>query len=295
MIDLHTHSTYSDGTLSPQALAELASSSGLSAVALCDHNNVDGLPEFLAAAHGMSLTAIPGVEFSTRFAGQEIHLLGLFISPEHYDTVRDRLRLLLEEKDRKNKQMLSAMAEAGLSLDYDSIKAATPGGLVNRAVIAGELVRLGHCGSVQEAFDLWLSRERGFFHPARLPDSLDTIRFIRSIGAVSVLAHPFVSLDENALRHFLEAAVPAGLDAMEVRYATFTPEQTTLAEKIAAEFGLLPSGGSDFHGSNKPEISIGTGKGSLFVPEAFLEALCRRQKTHAKKTGSIWKIPDNLV
>ena len=279
MIDLHTHSTCSDGTCVPAELIALAEEAGLTAVALCDHNTVKGLPEFLAAAEGSPVTAVPGVEFSTEHEGVELHILGLFIPTGHYGTVTKFLDRILEEKERSNRDLIRALNAVGMELDYDAIRADHPDGVINRAVIAGEMVRKGYVSSVKEAFSQWLSPKRGYYHPPRRPGSLEIIRLIRSIGCVSVLAHPFLDLDEGGLRRFLSDAVPAGLDGMETRYSRFSEEQSRLAARIAREFGLLESGGSDFHGEIKPDIRMGTGTGALSVPDAFLirlrERICR--------------------
>ena len=278
MIDLHTHSTYSDGTLTPTEVLLQAEQAGLSAVALCDHNTVNGLPEFLAAAQDRSVEAVAGVEFSTEYEGTELHILGLFIPPEHHQTVTDLLDDMLDAKERSNRDLLEALKTAGIEMDYDALRAENPGGIINRAVIAAEMVRCGYVGSVKEAFSRWLNESRGYYRPPRRLASLDTIRFIRSIGAVSVLAHPFLDLDEAGLRRFLSKAVEAGLDGMETRYATFDEETSQLAKRIADEFGLLESGGSDFHGANKPDIQLGTGRGDLSVPERFLTELKKAKK-----------------
>lgn len=276
--DLHTHSTYSDGTFSPEALIRCAESAGLQAVALCDHNTVAGLPDFLAAARESWVEAIPGIEFSTDYLGTELHMLGLFIQPQHYAAVTELVDSMLRKKEHSNIDLVNALRGADIHLDYPAIKAATNGGTVNRAVIAAEMVRLGYCGSVKEAFSLWLSPKRGFYQPPPRLDVFEVIRFIKSIGAVAVLAHPFLSLEEAGLRGFLAEAVPCGLDGMETLYPKFTPEETALAHRIAEEYGLLESGGSDFHGANKPDIQMGTGRGELQVPTALLEALRLRQR-----------------
>lgn len=283
MIDLHVHSTFSDGTCTPTELIELAQKAGVAVLALCDHNTVAGLPEFLTAAQGSGVNAVPGVEFSTEYNGIELHILGLFIPPEHYSDIAALLNDALARKERSNRELVLALSEAGLKMDYDLIRAANPDGMINRAVIGAEMVRLGYVSSVQEAFSQWLGEKHGFYRPARRPDSLEIIRFIRSIGCVSVLAHPFLDLDEAGLRNFLNEAVESGLDGMETCYAGFDRETTELARKITGEYGLLESGGSDFHGANKPDIQIGTGRGTLCVPEEFFAALeerNRRRKTN---------------
>ena len=273
--DIHVHSYYSDGTCAPGELIRLAEAAGLSAVALCDHNTVGGLPEFLAAAEGSTVEAVPGIEFSTEYQGTELHILGLFIKPEAYPLIHEQMEAALRRKEQSNLDLVARLREAGLPLDYHKIREEASGS-VNRAVIAAHMVKLGICESVQEAFDCWLSPKCGYYVPPVLSDSLEIIRFIKSIGAAAVLAHPFLNLDEAGLRAFLPEAVACGLDGMEVLYPKFTPEQTVLAQKIAEEFGILSSGGSDFHGDNKPDIAMGTGRGNLVIPLEFLEQLRKR-------------------
>lgn len=274
--DLHAHSVYSDGTLTPAELIRLAEESEVYAVALCDHNTVAGLPSFLAAASESMVRAVAGIEFSTDYHGEELHMLGLFIGPQHYDAITERVEQMLQRKEQSNLDLIAGLRGAGIYLDYERIKAATPGGSVNRAVIAAEMVRLGYCSSVKEAFANWLSEKHGYFRPPRRLDALETIGFIKSMGAVAVLAHPFLNLDEAQLREFLPQAVACGLDAMEVFYPKFSEEQTLLAGRMAEEFGLLPSGGSDFHGANKPDIQLGTGRGNLRVSCRVLDNLAAR-------------------
>lgn len=287
MIDLHTHSTFSDGTVTPTELIALCKQTGITSIALCDHNTVSGLPEFLNAARMHNIEAIPGVEFSTEYNGTELHILGLFISPEHYGTVAELLNDMLAEKERSNRALVKALDCVGIHIDYDAIRANNPEGSVNRAVIAAEMVRLGFVASVKDAFSQWLSEKHGLYHPPRRLGSLDTIRFIRSIGAVSVLAHPFLDLDESGLRCFLRDTTEVGLDGMETRYSKFDDLTSCIATEIAHEYGLLESGGSDFHGANKPDIQLGTGRGSLAVPEEFLNLLKQRSAAVLKRNSSL--------
>ena len=274
LCDLHTHSTFSDGTCTPEELVALAEKLGLGAIALTDHNTVAGLPAFLEAARGKAVEPVPGVEFSTDYRGRELHILGLFVRPEHYTAITRKMDAMLEEKDRCNRQLIEKLNMTGLRLDYDKIKTATPTGQVHRAVIGAEITRLGYADSVKDAFDRFLSLKRGYYQPPKRPEALDMIRFIKSMGAVAVLAHPFLNLKrEENLRAFLEEAAEYGLDGMETRYPLFDEEATALAERLAAQYGLLPSGGSDFHGDNKPDIALCTGKGNLRVPMELFEAL----------------------
>ena len=270
--DLHTHSNFSDGTCTPVSLIQAAEHLGLTAIALTDHNTVAGLPDFLAAGQGSAVEAVPGCEFSTDYCGVELHILGLFITPDHYEAVTSLLEKAQREKQQSNIDLVAALNAAGYVLDYAQI-CETCNGQINRAHIAAAMVQKGYFVSMQEAFRGPLSAEHGFYRPPRRIDAYDCIRFIKSIGAVAVMAHPFLSLDEAQLRAFLPKAVEAGLDGMEVAYSKYSPETTRTAFQVADDFGLCYSGGSDFHGDNKPDIALGTGRGNLAIPSKWLEDL----------------------
>ena len=273
--DLHAHSYYSDGSLSPAQLVEAAQEAGLSAVVLSDHNTVAGLREFVAAAENTSVEAVPAIEFSTEYQGSELHILGLFVLPENFAPIGQVLEQFLIRKEKSNRSLIAALNAAGMALDYDAI-ADKAAGWINRAVIAEEMVRLGYCESVKDAFSRYLKVSCGYYVPPQRPDAFETIRFIKSLGCAAVLAHPFLNLQEAQLRELLPEAKAAGLDAMEVYYSRYDEKTTALAKKIAAEYGILESGGSDFHGTAKPDISLGTGTGDLHIPLTILEKLKNR-------------------
>ncbi len=277
LCDLHVHSNYSDGTLTPEQIVCQAQTAGLSAVALTDHNTVAGLGNFLRAAEGTSLEAIPGIEFSTDYLDVELHIVSLFIREEHYDAITQITDDMQQRKMQSNLDLIAALNQAGYKVDYQKIKASMPTGEPNRALIAAELTRLGYTPDIQSAFKTLLGAKCGYYHPPKRIDVFELIDFVRSIGAVPVLAHPFLSLKESdALRRFLAPATECGLVGMEVLYSKFTPEQTTEAMSIADEFDLLYSGGSDFHGENKPDIALGVGRGNLQIPINYLDALRSR-------------------
>lgn len=278
LCDLHVHSHYSDGTCSPAQLIELAKHAKLSAIALCDHNTVDGLPDLLAAAEGSGIEAVPGIEFSTDYEDTELHILGLFIRPEHYDAINALMDDVKRRKEQSNIDLVAQLRSAGYDIDYDTIKASTPTGFVNRALVGAELTKKGYTESIQDAFKRLLSPKHGYYTPPKRPDAYETISFIKGMGAVAVLAHPFLNLDQAGLRRFLPRAVELGLDGMEVLYPKYSPEETALACEIAEEFSILPSGGSDFHGENKPDIQIGTGRGNLQIPLQYLADLQQKRK-----------------
>ena len=271
--DLHVHSNYSDGTCAPAELITLAEEAGLSALALCDHNTVAGLPSFLAAAEGSAVEAVPGIEFSTDYRGTELHILGLFIRPEYYAPITAMMADYHRRKEQSNIDLVENLSRAGYAIDYAAIKTSTTDGFVNRAIIAAALMEKGYVDSIQAAFKTLLKPSHGYYNPPKRPDAYETIRFIKSIGAAAVLAHPFLNLDEASLRVFLPAAKAAGLDGMEVLYSKFDAETTALAGSLAEEFSLLKSGGSDFHGTNKPDIAVGTGRGDLRIPTDWLKNL----------------------
>ncbi len=272
--DLHTHSVHSDGTWTPLQLLEEAERLGLGAIALTDHNTISGLSEFLEAARGREVEAVPGIEFSTDYLDMDVHILGLFIKPEHYGAITDLLADMQRRKDESNRDLAQNLAKAGYPFDYDALKATTPEGSINRAHIAMELVRLGYVENKDVAFRQLLGRKGGYYHPPKRMSSFDCIRFIRELGAVSVLAHPLLTMDAAKTRTFLEQA--KGLDAMETSYVTYDGATTAIAREIAAEFSLLESGGSDFHADNKPGIFLGVGTGGLSVPMTVMEGLKER-------------------
>jgi len=271
--DLHTHSTFSDGTLTPEEIVNLSVHKGLSHVALCDHNTINGLSRFLHAAEGKKIVAVPGCEFTSSYLGNELHILGLFIPETAFSQVTERLYEYHKLKEKSNISLIDSLCRAGYKLSFEELVSKSESGQINRANIAAELTRLGYTTSIKEAFKTLLSEKAGHFVPPLRPDAFETIKFIRSIGAVPVLAHPFLSLDYEKLIEFLPLAKQSGLMAMECIYSTFTDEEASLASELCQRFSLLKSGGSDFHGDNKPAISLGIGTGNLFVPSEFAEIL----------------------
>ena len=262
--DLHTHSRFSDGACTPTEIVTAAKELGL-IVALTDHNTAAGLPEFMAAARELGVTAVPGVEFSTEYEKTELHLLGLFILPEHYAAVERMAATQHALKERTNRKLVKRLNEAGYQIDFEHVKARHPGGNPNRAHVAAELLARGYVSSIQEAFDTLLGDHCGFYEQPPQLLLLDVIRELRQLGVLPVLAHPLQELTEEQLRRLLPIAKAAGLLGMETMHSSYSPDTIRLVETIAAEFDLLPSGGSDFHGSVKPDIALGTGKGQLCI------------------------------
>lgn len=273
MIDLHTHSIYSDGTCTPQEIIDEAERLGLSAVALCDHNTVDGLREFVIAAEGSSVEAVPGIEFTTEYKGHELHLLALWVKEEHFERITQMMGEVRRKKEESNIRLVEKLSALGYSLSYPELKAKTPSGYINRAHIAAALTEKGYTASINEAFTTLLDPKQGLYEEPERLGTLDMISEIKSMGAIAVLAHPFLNLTEEEFREFLPEAKERGLDGFEVYYTTYSEEQTETARKIAEEFGLCASGGSDFHGANKPGIFLGMGKGNLSIDDEISVSL----------------------
>lgn len=273
LCDLHTHSNHSDGTDTPAELMNRAEALGLGALALCDHNTVSGLPEFMNAAKGKRVQPVPGVEFSTEYQGKELHILGLFVRESSYAAITELVGKAWERKDQSNRMLIAKLAGLGYDIDYDAIAASTPEGHFNRATIAAALLEKGYVESISQACATLLSPERGLYVPPKRLDSLEVIAFIRSIGAVPVWAHPYLSVSPEWVEPFLGRAKEAGLAAMETRYSQYSPEIQAEAARLASKYGLLESGGSDYHGGNKPDIALGSGRGDLRVPLDFYEKL----------------------
>ncbi len=272
LCDLHTHSTFSDGTCSPKELISLAKCAGLKAVALTDHNTIDGIDMFLEESKNQGIEGIAGVEFSSEYNKKSIHVLGLLFDKKHYSKINDFLKIPQERKRKSNDLLAKRLVENGYEIDYEAIKKNSVG-QINRVQFAKELIRLGVVSSVEEACKTILSEDGDIYIPPKRFSPFEVIDFIKSIGAISVLAHPLLDLTKDELVEFIKIAKKHGLDAIEVKYSKYDIEEEAFSKKVAINFGLLSSGGSDFHGTNKPDIEIGVGKGNLQIPYEFIEKI----------------------
>lgn len=267
--DLHTHSLFSDGTMTPQELIQLAEQRGVSALALTDHNTAKGLASFLEAAENSSVEAVAGCEFSTEHHGKELHILGLFMPKESFKEVEDYVELMHMAKHASNLKMINRLQQAGYHITYNEVAATTQADEFNRSHVADVLVAKEYVVNKLTAFQTILKEGHGFYEPPKRLGSLMTIRFIKANGGVAVHAHPLHSVNYDFMLHFLPEAKAAGLDGIETLYTEYSPEQTAQAQALAAQFGLKPSGGSDFHGAAKPGIDLATGRGNLQVPYEY--------------------------
>ncbi len=270
-IDLHIHTTASDGTASPAEVVRAAHELGLSAIAVTDHDTVSGCAEAQAAGQELGIEVVPGVEFSSRY-GKTIHILGYFLRTESPVLTRV-LKNIVEERDDRNRKMAARMAADGIPVDYDEMKRRF-GPVIGRPNFGQVLVDLGRAESVQDAFDRFIEKGQPYYLPRKMLSIERSVEVIREAGGVPVLAHPFqYRLEEPALRQLIEHCMDHGLLGLECRYSLYSEEQSLYLLRLAKEYGLAPTGGSDFHGTNKPKIAIGSGTGSLAVPAEWLEPL----------------------
>lgn len=269
LCDLHVHSTFSDGTLTPEQILRLAKESGLSAVALTDHNTVDGLESFLSASKNYGVEGIGGVEISSVYGQTELHVVALFIGEKEFPLVKEFLQISNKRKEESNKMLAKRLIDGGYDIDYDKIKEQA-GGFINRVHFAKALIEKGYINSVNEGFETLLSENGGFYVPPKRLTTFEVLDFIKSINAVSVLAHPLLDLTKEELIELIPKAKLHGLSAIEVRYSKYSLQEQEFSEKTAKEFGLLLSGGSDFHGENKPDIKLGKGMGNLKIPYDYV-------------------------
>ncbi|MGA8573956.1 MAG: PHP domain-containing protein [Desulfobaccales bacterium] len=258
LIDLHVHSNASDGTFAPAEVVRLGRDGGLKALALTDHDTIAGLAEAEAAGGVYGVEVIPGVEVSARFPGGTMHILGLDIEYGN-GHLGERLAVLQKARMERNPQIIAKLNALGLSITLEQVAKISGQGQMGRPHIARALMEAGYVSSIQEAFDLYLNNQGKAYVPKfRFPPG-EAIAMIREVRGVPVLAHPFtLGLGSaRALKYTLEELKALGLAGIEAIYAEHTPEQEALYLRLARELGLLVSGGSDFHGDNKPEIALG--------------------------------------
>ena len=262
--DLHTHTVHSDGSYTPRELVLAAKEKNL-IIALTDHNTVSGIPEFLEEAEKNSVVAIAGTELSCVYEGREFHLLGLFIPTEAYQEVESLCVGYHRLKEKSNIDLIDKLFKLGYDISYSEIQKRNINGRVNRAHIAAALLEKGYVESVPEAFERLLDEKLGIYLPPKRLELTEAIKFLRKIKAVPVLAHPLKEIDGSALRKMLADIKDVGLVGIETMHSSYTEEQIRLSKELASEFGLIESGGSDFHGSNKPGVELGVGRGNLNI------------------------------
>jgi 3',5'-nucleoside bisphosphate phosphatase len=275
-IDLHIHSTASDGTCSPSELIDLAEKLDLAAVALTDHDTVAGLPEFMEKAESSSVTAVPGVEVAVNWNYKELHILGLWVQKDCSE-----LNILLKEirdnRHARNDKIIGRLQENGYNIAIDEVKEAAGGESVGRPHLAAILVKKGYFKTIKDVFSTCLARGGTGYVGRILPDIETAISTIHKAGGITFWAHPVHRSRSNTkdilsdLKHFKSL----GLDGIEGYYSEFSKAQHEMLLKYAKDLNMAVCGGSDFHGGNQPDILLGKGRGNLSVPESVYDDLCK--------------------
>jgi len=271
-VDLHTHSTASDGSMTPSEVVKHAKENGLSAMALTDHDTVDGITQAVEEGKRIGLEVVPGVEISLDYK-TEMHMLGYFFG-DSYREIEPLLERFRRSREERNPKIIEKLNSMGFDITMEEVIAEAKGRIVARPHIASVMAKKGYVKDVAEAFDKYISNGK----PAYVKrDSLTPekgIKAIREAGGIPVLAHPIhLGLDWGKLDELLSTLVSAGLMGIEAYYVDNTPEDTGNLLNLAIKHNIAPTGGSDFHGSFKPDIKIGSGRGNLKVPYEALERL----------------------
>lgn len=280
MIDLQMHSNFSDGSLSPTELVKEAKSLGLTAIALTDHDTIDGIPEFLEAGERLGVITVPGVEISvdTKLPNNgHMHILGLFIDP-HAQDLKETLDYLRTQRNLRAEKIIGKLNEMKVPITMEELLEEAGEGSIGRPHVAKILVRKGVVSNIQQAFDIYLAKGKpAYMDKVKLGES-DAIRMIHEGGGLAILAHPnLMKYDriEEALERILQLK-ELGLDGFEAYYSGMSPAYTEALLKFAQAHDFVVSGGSDYHGANKDGIFMGSGKGDLAIPDEVYFNLKKR-------------------
>ena len=273
-IDLHIHTTASDGTFTPEEIVREASRLGLAAVAITDHDTAAGYARAAAEGEKCGLEVVPGIEISTKFRSA-VHILGYYIDAGS-PALEEVLDWMHRDREERNVKLCAMLRASGVDIDIERMHARF-GDLVGRPHFAEIMIENGMARDMNDAFERLLNKNKPYFIPRQFLPIERSIEIIREAGGTAVLAHPFqYRLDEEALRELIEHCMASGLEGIECRYSGYDARMCAYLESLAAEYGLARTGGSDFHGTIKSDILLGTGKGGLNVPYAFLEELRSR-------------------
>ena len=290
-IDLHVHSNKSDGTFSPSELVDYAIEKGLAAIALTDHDTVDGLDEIMAYADALRqrllaghqpinhLTVpeiIPGIEFSTEYAGKDVHILGLYIDYKS-EAFQIPLQEFVNSRILRNEKMCRLLSSAGIDITFEKLQAEFPGSVITRAHYGSYLLKYGYIKSMTEAFEKYVGDHCPYFVPREKVTPEQAIELILKAKGIPILAHPpLYHMSESRLENLVAKLKEAGLQGIEAVYSTYASSEERDMRRLADKYDLLISGGSDFHGNNKPKLDMGTGYGKLYVDYSILENIKKR-------------------
>ncbi|MCX8038234.1 MAG: PHP domain-containing protein [Candidatus Sumerlaeia bacterium] len=272
-IDLHTHSTFSDGSLSPSQLVAEAKRIGLAAVALTDHDTIGGLEEFLAAGPTHGIETLAGVEISLEFQKRTLHLLGYGIRADHAP-LHKALADIVKGREERNDRMIRKLQMLGVRIELDEVKVFAGENIIARPHVAKALIQKGVVATFEEAFDRFLGRGRPAYCERYRLAPKAAIALIRDAGGLAVLAHPtYIGMSPDAFDAALVRFKREGLAGIEAYYTEFTDADTRFYLEMARRHELLVTGGTDFHGAIRPDVLLGRGRGNLRVPYELFQKL----------------------
>lgn len=272
-IDLHVHSNKSDGTYTPTELVDYALQKGLSAFALTDHDTTAGLTEALTYAKDKPIEVIPGIEFSSEYEGKDIHVVGLYIKFDA-PAFQAKLKAFVDSRINRNIKMCHNLQEAGIDITYDKLCAENPGAVITRAHYAAYLTEHNYVTSRAEAFSKYVGDHCKYYVPREKITPAEAVKLILQAEGIPILAHPpLYHMSNERLDALVGSLKNAGLMGIEAIYSSYSNQDERDMLRLAKKYELLLSGGSDFHGDNKPGLDLGTGYGKLFVPYEILEKI----------------------
>ncbi len=277
MVDLHVHSTSSDGSFTPTELVDYAITKNLTAFALTDHDTVAGLDEAISYADSLrakgilSPRIIPGIEFSTEYEGRDVHIVGLFVDYK-CDTFKEYMQDFIKSRNDRNLEMCEKFQKNGIDISYEALVKENPNSTITRAHIANYMVKIGLVKHRNEAFDRFIGDHAPYYIPRKFVTPEKAIDLILRAGGIPVFAHPILChLAKEKLDALVKRLKAAGLMGIEAIYSTYEPSEERQIRALASKYHLLLSGGSDFHGKNKDGIDLAVGRGKLNVPDEILE------------------------
>ena len=275
-IDLHTHSLCSDGAQTPADVVKTAKEAGLSAIALSDHDCITGVQEAIDTGKALGVEVIPAVELSAQ-SDTELHILGYFIDI-HNQKLQDAMAYALQVRDERQEETCRKLNEQGFQITMDELREEAHGNpVLCRAHFAQIMVRKGYAESVKDAFNRYLSVGCYAYSNRQALTGPEAVSLIHEAGGIAVAAHlHLIKKPDDELKEYLKSLIPYGLDGIEGYYTDYTPEMQERYQAMAKELGLVISGGTDYHGANKPHIAIGRGKGNLEIPYSVLDGLRER-------------------
>ncbi len=277
MIDLHTHSSRSDGSDPPERIPELAADAGCGAVALTDHDRLDGIERARSRGDQVGVRVVAGCELSCATPWGSAHLLAYFVE-DGPGPLQDELRRLQGWRAERNRRLADRLTGLGVPITIEEIDAEAGEEGAGRPHVAAVLVGKGVVSSVQEAFDQWLAKGRPGYVERRRLDLGEAITLVRASGGVAVLAHPLsLGLDASRLDPAVDEMAAKGLAGIEAIYGRYTAEVRDMLASLARRRGLAVTGGSDYHGTYKPDLRVGVGRGDLAVPDELLDELEARR------------------